>query len=76
MVDDFPEEVHDTKVETAEISESKLEAVEKYVEPELKTVEKIFEEAEEYFAEKAAKVGKAEQDEFFKRCGQYKNRGG
>ena len=40
MVDDFPEEIHDTKVETAEISEPKLEAVEKYVAPELKAMEK------------------------------------
>ena len=60
MVDDFPEEVQETRVETAEISESELEAVEKYVEPELKTEEKTFEETKEFLAENAKK---GEQDE-------------
>ena len=61
VVDDFPEEVHVTKVETAEISESKLEAVEKYVEPELKTEDETFEETKELGEFKAESAERAER---------------
>ena len=73
MVDDFPEEVHDTKVETAEISEeSELEAVEKNAEDETfeetKELDKFygFEQAEqaEYEADLEAELksyGKPEE---------------
>ena len=72
VVDDFPEEVHDTKVETAEISESELEAVEKNVESELKPEEKTFEElkAEDETVEETKELDKfygfeqAEQAEY------------
>ena len=59
MVDDYPEEVHDTKVETAEISEPELEAVEKTIEPELKAEDETFKETEELGKFKAERAGRA-----------------
>ena len=49
----------DTKVETAEISEPELEAVEKTIEPELKAEDETFEETEELGKFKAERAGRA-----------------
>ena len=49
----------DTKVETAEISEPELEALEKTIEPELKAEDETFEETKEFGKFKAERAGRA-----------------
>ena len=54
--------LYDTKVETAEINETELEAVEKTIEPELKAEDETFEETQElgeFKAESAKRAGRA-----------------
>ena len=51
--------LYDTKVETAEINETELEAVEKTIEPELKAEDETFEETKEFGKFKAERAGRA-----------------
>ena len=62
MIEGKEDSIVDTKVETAEISEPELEAVEKTIEPELKAEDETFEETEEFGkfkTESAKRAGRA-----------------
>ena len=59
MIEGNEDSIVDAKVETAEISEPELEAVEKTIEPELKAEDETFEETEEFGKFKAERAGRA-----------------